>query len=244
MRALAKDPDQRYSSAEEMDADLARVARGAAVSHETEEAMTQVLSGAGVELGADDGRPARRASRRRRPRRPPTGRRSYYETRRATARAGRSLLGLLAVAIAAVGGYLLYNKINAAINKNRPVTVIDVGGIEYKNAELKLTQLGLKSRLAQRRATRCSTDFVISQDPNAGVPVPKGAVVTLTVSSGKPKTTRPAPPRRRDAATGALRSLQRRPAPENPLRPLGQRRRGSVTATAPGRGPGLRRARR
>ncbi len=29
MRALAKDPDQRYSSAEEMDADLARVARGA-----------------------------------------------------------------------------------------------------------------------------------------------------------------------------------------------------------------------
>ena len=33
MRALAKDPDQRYSSAEEMDADLARVARGASVSH-------------------------------------------------------------------------------------------------------------------------------------------------------------------------------------------------------------------
>ena len=29
MRALAKDPDQRYASAEEMDADLARVARGA-----------------------------------------------------------------------------------------------------------------------------------------------------------------------------------------------------------------------
>ena len=30
MRALAKDPDQRYASAEEMDADLARVARGGA----------------------------------------------------------------------------------------------------------------------------------------------------------------------------------------------------------------------
>ena len=29
MRALAKDPDQRYGSAEEMDAELARVARGA-----------------------------------------------------------------------------------------------------------------------------------------------------------------------------------------------------------------------
>src|SRR4051794_6182514 len=48
MRALAKDPEQRYGSAEEMDADLARVARGVAVSRETEEAMTQVIAGAGV----------------------------------------------------------------------------------------------------------------------------------------------------------------------------------------------------
>ena len=48
MRALAKAPEQRYDSAEEMDADLARVARGVSVSRETEDAMTQVLSGAGV----------------------------------------------------------------------------------------------------------------------------------------------------------------------------------------------------
>src|SRR4051794_1853231 len=48
MRALAKDPAQRYGSAEEMDADLARVARGVAVSRETEDAMTQVLSGVGT----------------------------------------------------------------------------------------------------------------------------------------------------------------------------------------------------
>src|SRR3954466_16037635 len=48
MRSIAKDPDQRYGSAEEMEADLARVARGVAVSRETEEAMTRVLSGAGI----------------------------------------------------------------------------------------------------------------------------------------------------------------------------------------------------
>src|SRR5216110_3945212 len=52
MRALAKDPEQRYGSAEEMDADLARVARGVAVSQETENAMTQVLAGAGVSTAA------------------------------------------------------------------------------------------------------------------------------------------------------------------------------------------------
>ena len=52
MRALAKDPDQRYGSAEEMDADLARVARGVAVSQKTEEAMTQVLAGVGAATAA------------------------------------------------------------------------------------------------------------------------------------------------------------------------------------------------
>src|SRR5947209_13887743 len=52
MRALAKDPEQRYGSAEEMDADLARVARGVSVSRETEDAMTQVLAGAGISSSA------------------------------------------------------------------------------------------------------------------------------------------------------------------------------------------------
>src|SRR5204862_357739 len=48
LRALAKDPADRYQSAEEMDADLARAARGHAVAPETEEAATHVLRGAGA----------------------------------------------------------------------------------------------------------------------------------------------------------------------------------------------------
>src|SRR5215471_7064583 len=46
LRALAKDPAARYQSADEMDADLERVARGLRVSRETEEAATTVLQGA------------------------------------------------------------------------------------------------------------------------------------------------------------------------------------------------------
>src|SRR5919205_433133 len=44
LRALAKDPADRYQSAEEMDADLARVARGAGVSPATEEAATAIIA--------------------------------------------------------------------------------------------------------------------------------------------------------------------------------------------------------
>src|SRR3982751_1138135 len=43
MRALAKDPNDRYQSTEEMDADLERFLRGAAVSPVTEESATQIL---------------------------------------------------------------------------------------------------------------------------------------------------------------------------------------------------------
>ena len=48
LRALAKNPEDRYQSADEMDADLARASRGQAVAPETEEAATQVLRGAGA----------------------------------------------------------------------------------------------------------------------------------------------------------------------------------------------------
>ena len=50
LRALAKNPRNRYQSAEEMDADLERVGRGLAVSDTTENAATIVLAGA---AGAD-----------------------------------------------------------------------------------------------------------------------------------------------------------------------------------------------
>ncbi|MBA2297603.1 MAG: serine/threonine protein kinase, partial [Actinobacteria bacterium] len=44
LRALAKEPSERYHSAEEMDADLERFGRGIGVSAETAEAATSVLS--------------------------------------------------------------------------------------------------------------------------------------------------------------------------------------------------------
>src|SRR5919197_188594 len=48
LRALAKDPAERYQSADEMDRDLARVAEGLPIDPETETAATAVLAGSGV----------------------------------------------------------------------------------------------------------------------------------------------------------------------------------------------------
>src|SRR5262249_46274572 len=48
LRALAKDPEDRYQTAQEMDADLSRVQRGLAISSETADAATAVLAGAGI----------------------------------------------------------------------------------------------------------------------------------------------------------------------------------------------------
>src|SRR6187401_2999804 len=52
LRALAKEPGERYQSAEEMDADLARVAEGIPVDPETQEAATAVLAGSGLMAAA------------------------------------------------------------------------------------------------------------------------------------------------------------------------------------------------
>ncbi len=83
LRALAKDPADRYHSAEEMDSDLERIGRGIGVSAETAEAATTVL--AGTDEAATTIRPARpRAAR-------PTPRAATTSTtsRRGAARSGR-----------------------------------------------------------------------------------------------------------------------------------------------------------
>src|SRR6516225_1077624 len=120
MRALAKEPDQRYGSAEEMDADLARVARGVAVSRETEDAMTQVLAGGEAASQTLVTRPQGVATPPIPPAyRPPT---PYYDYEDAPAR--RSilpwLLALLLVIAAAAGGWFLYTKIQDQLNDSKP----------------------------------------------------------------------------------------------------------------------------
>ena len=156
MRALAKDPDQRYSSAEEMDADLARVARGLSVSRKTEEAMTQVLAGAGAATAATMiAQPASATP----PPAPPAYRApsGYYGgysgpvRRRAVWPLDPGLLALsIAGGTAATGPT---TRCRTSSRRTRPIAVVDVG-LRRSNPQPKLEQQGFRSRSCRSRARR------------------------------------------------------------------------------------------
>src|SRR6195256_1227898 len=188
MRALAKEPDQRYGSTEEMDADLARVARGVAVAPETEEAMTQVLSGVGAPSAQTMiTRPRAVAP----PPAPPVYRSpgSYYDYEEPPR--GRSfwpwLLALALVVAGATGGWFLYTKIQTQLDNNRPVAVPDVRLVQKDLAVLKIQQAGLKPLLVRAADDNVAAGQVIDENPGGGAKVGKGSTVTLRVSTGKPK---------------------------------------------------------
>ncbi|HZT84059.1 MAG TPA: Stk1 family PASTA domain-containing Ser/Thr kinase [Gaiellaceae bacterium] len=187
MRALAKDPDERYGSAEEMDADLARVARGVSVSEKTEEAMTHVLAGAGSSTAATIvARP--RTVTAPPPYRPPS---PYYEEVRPRRSSWPWLLGLLAAAIAAGAGYLLYQKIENLQRSTAPVAVPDVGGEVQRLAVQALKAQGFSVNVEKDSSETVPAGSVINQDPPGGSKVTRNSTVTITVSTGKPMVTLP-----------------------------------------------------
>ncbi len=185
MRALAKDPGQRYGSAEEMDADLARVARGVAVSRETEDAMTQVLSGAGIAAAQTMVTRPRAVS----PPAPPVYRApgSYYEE----PPPGRSiwpwLIALGLIIAAGLGGWFLYMKIQDQLNKNKPIAVPDVRLLARPLAVTQIQNAGLIPRVIKAPSDTVPSGQVSDQNPGGGSKVARGSTVTLTVSSGIPQ---------------------------------------------------------
>ena len=196
LRALAKDPEDRYQSADEMDADLARASRGQAVAPETEEAATQVLRGAGAATLAS----APTAITRRvtvvppatgppPPYSRPTGFYEYDEPMR------RSfwpwLLAALLVAAAIVAGWYVYTKIQDQLNQTKPVSVPLVQGSVEQLAVQKLVAAGLQVRVRRLPNANVEIGRVFDQSRPPGERTEKGNLVVIKVSSGKPKVSVP-----------------------------------------------------
>jgi serine/threonine-protein kinase len=185
MRALAKDPHERYQAAEEFDADLARVARGASVSPATEEAATAIIS-----------RPPRPASAptavtqlsQPPPYTPPAAYYDYDEPRRRAV--WPWLVALLFVVGAVVGGYFLYEQIQDQLS-SATVPVAKYTGLREVLAVEKIREAGLQPNVIREANADVPETYVFRQSPNPGAKVNKGNEVTIYSSTGPPQVTVP-----------------------------------------------------
>src|SRR3954463_5366771 len=182
LRALAKDPADRYQNAEEMDADLGRVASGAAVSPATEEAATAIIAGPPSTAVTAITAPRTRETV---PYAPPPAYYDYDEPRRRAV--WPWLVALLFVVAAVVGGYFLYNQVQTQLS-NSKVAVGNYVGLREIVAVKQIHDKGLRFQVVRQYSVKTQATYVIKQDPQPGERIEKGNYVTIFSSAGPPKT--------------------------------------------------------
>lgn len=172
LKALAKNPENRYQTAAEMRADLVRVHNG-----EPPEAP-KVLSGAERRslLAATPGHPAG-------PRTDPLPRQvlDHTDRDRTTPSVGR---WVAVVAVLAVLTIAVTIAINTFGGNTRKVQVPDVRGQASADAIAALQNRGFKTRTLQKPDSTIPPDHVIGTDPGANTSVGAGADITINVSTG------------------------------------------------------------
>ena len=178
VRALAKEPADRYQSAAAMDADLETVARGGRVAAETAEAATMVLSG---ERAIDATAATQVVRRPLQPYQPPDRSRSLWPW----------LVGIGALLALLVAAWFLYEPIKDRFQGADTVAVPYVVGIQAALAVQDLEEAGLVPQVRRVSNSDVEEGLVFGQDPTEGTRVDEGEVVRIDVSSGKPEVTIP-----------------------------------------------------
>jgi serine/threonine-protein kinase len=206
LRSLAKEPADRYRTAQEMDRDLELVARGDEVGEETAEAATVVLKGGGKHTATEAEITAATGLARR-----PPGTDERYRAYDAPVARRRSwwpwlLVLLLAVGLA-IGGYFLYENVRDQIEGSKPVAVDDYEGVREARAVTRIETDGFEAKVQRRPSSSEPEGFVYDQQPDPGTRLARGSIVTILVSSGKP-TVR-VPDVRGDSQADAIEALTR-----------------------------------
>jgi beta-lactam-binding protein with PASTA domain len=190
LRALAKNPGERYRTAEEMDADLALILEGLPVGTETADAATAVLGGSGIIATAPTSvlpRPTQAVPTRPAPpgRTPPAGYYGYEGPPRRRRPIWPWVLSLLLLAAAGGAAWFAYTKIQEQINSNKPVPVPYVTGMREALAVQKIREANLVPRVTRHTDDTVRKGFVINQSPDAGEKLQKSGTVEIDVSKGK-----------------------------------------------------------
>jgi beta-lactam-binding protein with PASTA domain/predicted Ser/Thr protein kinase len=232
MRALAKDPDERYQSADEMDADLERVARGAAVSRETSDAATAVIAAPSSMPTA-----VTRLRTREQPEpayAPPPAYYDYDERPRRRRPVWPWLLALLLIAAAGVAGVYVFNQIQDQLSESGSVAVPNVEGMRRVLATSQLREKGLAPNVKYEFSEDVAVGLVIDQDPNAGIRVDRDSTVNLTVSFGRERIA--VPDVRGKSSTDAVAELTEAGLKPNVVQINSEQEPGTVTAQSPAPG--------
>jgi serine/threonine protein kinase/beta-lactam-binding protein with PASTA domain len=191
LRALAKNPDERYQSADEMEADLERVARGAPVSAAT--AATQILPA--TPPAATDPTSATMIAPP-----PPTRARDVppppiVEEEEYVERGGPErplwpwLLAAAFVIAAAIAGFFVWHELSGSTVKEPVNNYVNE---KQAQAERQIRAAHLVPSVKKASNEKFKKGIVYNQDPDAGSKVDKGGTVTIFVSTGPPKVNVPA----------------------------------------------------
>ena len=237
LRALAKNPDERYQSADEMESDLERVARGAPVAAVTLDSATQVLSRvAAPAAAATDSTaatmiaPPSTARARDVPPPPAVVDEEYEEAGGPDRPLWPWLIALLFVVVAVVAGFFVWQELSGS-KVMEPVSQYQ--GESQAQAERQIHAAHLHPAVQHGSSEKYKKGFVLKQDPSPGSHVAKGGTVTIFVSTGPPKVTVP-------VVKGEQWSQAQQTLTNLGLQPVehfvGGKTKGQVTATVPAAG--------